>query len=68
MSKDVSRSKWVKGHAPSIQVNTFILPQNHATKPIGFPNSNKCKLEVRLFTVMVTDPGLNAPAFNATYL
>ena len=57
LKKNVRVTSYVKGQAPRIQANTFILPhffpylhQNHATIPNRFPNSNKCKLQVRLFS------------------
>ena len=62
--KNVRVTSYVKGQAPSIQADTLFLPhffpylhQNHAVNwKLGF------------FTIMVTDPGLNGPASNATYL
>ena len=73
--KNVRDTSYFKGQAPSIQAHTFVLPhffpyphQYHATKPNVFPISNKCKLEVSLFYGNGNEPGLNAPASNATYL
>ena len=66
--KNVRVTSYVKGQAPSIKAHTFILPhffpyldQNHATNQMDSQIQINVNWKLGFFTVMVTDPGLNAP-------